>query len=271
MSRTKALLLASVVGVGGWAVGYNETANIFASHPNLVRWDIAPAADGRRTDITWALAPGLCDESNGLTLRVPEETVVQHGLLEMPQLFGCAGLKRAVRKAMRAWEAANSNIHFFDVSSACADAWTANVSSGECHGAALPGGVCLRCPLAELVIAGYAPTVSGEVSSVQIRTSSTRPMVPAADYAPGQWQFLRIGDSNPELCRTPGRCEWHGGFPLRASAPGRTIVSAALLLSQADDQCYWSDSDICTPLFEMQVRTKRDIVLPRRRSMSMRS
>jgi len=236
-----------------WAVGHTGSADVLNGDSEILRWNVAPSAGGQRTDIAWALAPNVCDESSGLLRLLPEETLLQ-GSLTLPQLFGCGTLRRSVRKAMAAWEAANSNIRFFDVSSLCTDAWNSTLAAtpSACHGALLPDGQCLACPHAQLVVASYTPATPGEVADVQIRTSAAAPMVGTADYQPGQWQFTRTGDTDPQLCRVSGVCEWQGGFPPLGAADGQTIVSAALLLSAADTQCYWSDADVCPVLFERQ-------------------
>uniref|UniRef100_A0A7S2GE38 EF-hand domain-containing protein n=1 Tax=Haptolina brevifila TaxID=156173 RepID=A0A7S2GE38_9EUKA len=137
-------LLAAVV-VHGWTVGDAGTANVFASDPQLLRWSEylqggyeKPNAllarwssgmntsftDGLKGGIAWAFDPRLCDSL--LPLFPEEVNLISGGWLPgamMPSLIQCGRIKAGVRAAMNAWEAANSNVRFIEVTNMCENAW----------------------------------------------------------------------------------------------------------------------------------------------------
>ena len=115
--------------VGGWTAGQREPVDVLEAGARLARWSAgtnASYSDGLKGGIAWALDPALCDH---LTPLFPEETEWRKGLFGfwqygMPELLRCDHLKATIRTAMRSWEAANSNIRFFEVTTLCDQAWT---------------------------------------------------------------------------------------------------------------------------------------------------
>lgn len=120
--------VASPPAIRGWSVGRHKPDDIFALNPDLVRWSSGSnnsQTDGLRGGITWALDPQLCD---ALMPLFPEEVLPRTGgfglwQYAMPSILRCEHLKATIRSAMHAWEAANSNVRFFEVTSLCNSAW----------------------------------------------------------------------------------------------------------------------------------------------------
>ena len=116
--------------IAGWAGAY-ETVDLRLPDPLIARWSVGSNksySDGLKGGIAWAIDPKLCEQ---LTPLFPEETLWHKGYFfpdvfwqaAMPSLLRCEHLKNTIRTAMRAWEAANTNIRFFEVSSLCDEAW----------------------------------------------------------------------------------------------------------------------------------------------------
>jgi len=122
-------LLAATAAVHAWVVGDQESVDVLDWHlaNSLVRWSTGSQntsyTDGLKGGISWALDPALCDH---LLPRFPEETTMHNTQLWkdiLPKFVQCGHIKQRIRQAMAAWEAANSNIRFFEVTSLCANAW----------------------------------------------------------------------------------------------------------------------------------------------------
>ena len=94
----------------------------------LLRWSSGvntSYSSGLKGGIAWAFDPALCDR---LVPLFPEEERARSGFYGlwqhlMPSLLRCEHLKATIRTSMRSWEAANTNIRFFEVSSLCDRAW----------------------------------------------------------------------------------------------------------------------------------------------------
>ena len=108
-----------------WAVGHVAPADILDNSadldPLLVRWSVGSNtsySEGLNGGIAWAIDPALCD---ALLPRFPEEAKTRTGLAGFlhPQLISCGDLRASIRTAMKAWEAANANVHFYEVTSLC--------------------------------------------------------------------------------------------------------------------------------------------------------
>ena len=120
--------LVTTTVVQGWTVGEIEPVDVFEPNPNLVRWSMGGNAsylDGLKGGISWAIDPALCD---ALVPLFPEEWRPRQGWFGIwqylyPSLLRCEHLKNSIRMAMRSWEAANSNVHFFEVTSLCDGRW----------------------------------------------------------------------------------------------------------------------------------------------------
>lgn len=120
------VLLANAPALAtGWAVGYKTPADILDASANLdplvARWTAGSNtsySEGLKGGISWALDPALCD---ALISRFPEEEKPRTGLFAFlhPQMISCARVRESIRTAMRAWEAANSNVRFYEVSALC--------------------------------------------------------------------------------------------------------------------------------------------------------
>ena len=115
----------------GWTVGDTEPTDIYGKDPSIVRWSAGSntsSSHGLKGGITWAFDPDLCGRIMPL---FPEETLWKGTYFfpdtfwaaAMPSILNCDHLKSKIRMAMRAWEAANSNIRFFEVSSKCDNEW----------------------------------------------------------------------------------------------------------------------------------------------------
>lgn len=127
------LLLATA---RGWSAGVTETVDVLDPEALLARWSSGTNTSytsGLKGGIAWALDPDFCER---MLTRFPEETLWRGGqsyffgdawATLMPSLLRCEHLKQSIRTAMRAWEAANSNVRFFEVTSLCNDAWTTPV------------------------------------------------------------------------------------------------------------------------------------------------
>ena len=126
----RALALLVLPHVHGWSVGRTVPVDVLSAEDAqaVVRWTAGNATSftsGLKSGIAWAFDPRLCD---ALMPLFPEEVAPRRGLWglwehTLPSFFRCAHLKASIRTAMRAWEAANANVHFFEVTSLCEAAW----------------------------------------------------------------------------------------------------------------------------------------------------
>jgi len=130
------LLLARATPARGWSLGLNnDTADIEDPGSNgtgmIWRWsldvngthDSTAAVLGSRRGtglsggISWSLDPRVCEML--LPLIAEEVQLHEQTQLPMPTLVDCDLVRRMVRRAMSAWEAANQNVRFFEVTSMC--------------------------------------------------------------------------------------------------------------------------------------------------------
>ena len=136
--RVVPLLTALQIGaVNSWAVGALSPVDALAADALIARWSSgANHTDGLKGGIAWALDPALCD---ALVPLFPEAQGFQDGFFgffkvahpSTKPFLSCAILKGALRMAMRSWEAANSNIRFFEVTSLCESNWVSNSAVTE--------------------------------------------------------------------------------------------------------------------------------------------
>ena len=125
---TALLLLAALPLASSWAVGLNSPTDALDLDSLLLRWSSGvntSYSSGLKGGIAWAFDPALCDR---LVPLFPEEERARSGFYGlwqhlMPSLLRCEHLKATIRTSMRSWEAANTNIRFFEVSSLCDRAW----------------------------------------------------------------------------------------------------------------------------------------------------
>lgn len=267
----------------GWGVGYGGSADILngsASDPYLFRWSaqytktncpngnsvecpdsFAASYYGLRGGISYAIDPDFC---NDMLEKFPEENELSDGWFlwpwsaATPQFVDCKAVERALRLSFAAWEQANSNIRFFDVSSLCtANKWRSSdaqrFSESSSETCDIDGPPCKSCEYAELIISAYKPSSGKSGSASSARTlletdSSTRPLVAQRDYKKGGW--LR-GDVSTNV--------WEEGFPPLDDAHGHTINSAALQFSVSDDQCWYLDPDWCDALLRWRSESGVDL------------
>ena len=166
--------------VRGWALGKDDKVDIFdPASPYLARWSMGEntsSTDGLRGGIAWAVEPSWC---NNMLSRFPEETTMHDGwpwnIGAMPTVLDCDELLITLRRTFSAWQGANSNLRFFEVTSLCDGKWqwpnATNSSSASTPTDA--GGVGAQCEHAELVIGTYTPLMGQPGSSSTVRTLLT--------------------------------------------------------------------------------------------------
>ena len=118
-------------GASSWTVGVNQPTDAFAPDALIGRWTAGSNTsytEGLKGGIAWAIDPKLCEQLMPL---FPEDTVWRRDYIFpgyiwayiTPSFLSCDHLKETIRNSMQAWEAANSNIRFFEVSSLCDESW----------------------------------------------------------------------------------------------------------------------------------------------------
>ena len=119
------VLAALLGGVRSWSIGVDGTVDLLdPDGPNgtLGRWPLAEnltTAEALAGGISYAFDIKLCER---LMPMFPEETVLQEYssfFFRFPVFVDCALIERTVQRAMAGWAAANTNVHFFEVTSLC--------------------------------------------------------------------------------------------------------------------------------------------------------
>ena len=131
----RGLVLAALLGgAHSWSIGVHGTVDVLdLDGPNgtLGRWPLAEntsTADALGGGISYAFDVKLCER---LLPMFPEETVLQEYtsfFFPFPRFVDCSLIERKVQQAMAGWAAANTNVHFFEVTSLCNKGQGANLS-----------------------------------------------------------------------------------------------------------------------------------------------
>ena len=127
-------LVVLLARASAWSAGYADPVHVIGQSHNLVRWTfgdqrtgttLGDRTSGLQGAITYAFDPGLCDALLPLFPEEYEFRMGWFGLWEqsLPSFVDCDRIKHSIRKAFHAWEAANANVRFFDVTDMCANAW----------------------------------------------------------------------------------------------------------------------------------------------------
>ena len=131
----RGLVLAALLsGAHSWSIGVHGTVDLLdPDGPNgtLGRWALAEntsTADALGGGISYAFDVKLCER---LLPMFPEETVLQEYtsfFFPFPRFVDCGLIERKIQQAMAGWAVANTNVHFFEVTSLCNKGQGGNLS-----------------------------------------------------------------------------------------------------------------------------------------------